>query len=347
MPDFNRDPREKLSLDEIESRELAEKKEKKKFNLFAGAFRDGKGVDKDELAIADNPTFVNFFRLCWRKLNQLLSVNLLTICGNFPIFFFFFAMSGYMSIHTVSPNYAVYAPLRGAMLFHNSPAVSALWTIYSRTSPVTVHTTGDYVFMGLAFLLFFTFGPVRAGVTYILRNMFRGKPVFLLQDFFDTIKRNFRQALILGILDLALLGLIIYDIVFFWLNYSASAMMTAMFFMSLWMLVLYFLMRPYLWLMLVTFDMSIWKMVKNSLRFVAAGLKRNIMVLLGTLFTAAFEYALLIVYFPLGVIFPFVILPAFLMMMGVYGAFPKIKQYMIDPYYEEVGKTGRRAEDAE
>ncbi|MBO6052183.1 MAG: hypothetical protein J6Q17_00460, partial [Clostridia bacterium] len=78
-------------------------------------------------------------------------------------------------------------------------------------------------------------------------------------------------------------------------------------------------------------------------RFVVAGLKRNVLVLLGTLFTAAFEYALLLVYFPLGVIFPFVILPSFLMMMGVYGAYPKIKQYMIDPYYEEIRGSGRAA----
>ena len=96
MPDFNRDPRERLSLDEIEELEQAEKAEKKRFNIFSRSNKDGKGVDKEELAIADNPTFLNFFKLCGRKVNELLSVNLLTILGNFPIFFFLFAMSGYM-----------------------------------------------------------------------------------------------------------------------------------------------------------------------------------------------------------------------------------------------------------
>ena len=334
MPEFNRDPREHLSLDQIEEMEQAEKAEKKKFNLFSRAYRDGKGVDKEEIAIADNPTFLNFFKLCWRKLNELLSVNLISIVGNFPIFFFLFAMSGYMSIHTTSPNYAAYGPLRGAMLFHNSPAVSALWTLYGRTSPVTVHTAGDYVFMGLAFLLLFTHGPVRAGVTYLLRNMFRAKPVMILQDFFDAIKRNLKQALIVGVIDLCAVALLAYDIMFFYLNYNVSNMMTAMFFLSLWMVILYLVMRPYIWLQLVTFEISVWKMIKNALRFTVVGLKRNVMVLLGTLFMAAFEYALLLVYFPLGVIFPFVILPSVVMMMGVYGAFPVIKRYMIDPYYE-------------
>ena len=335
MPDFNRDPREKrMSLDEIEAAEQAEMAENKKFNLFSRAYRDGKGVDKEEAAIADNPTFINFFRLCWRKINELLSVNLISIVGNFPIFFFLFAMSGYMSIHTTSPNYAVYGPLWGAKLFHNSPAVSALWTMYGRTSPVTVHTAGDYIFMGLAFLLLLTHGPVRAGVTYLLRNMFRAKPVMMLQDFFDAIRRNLRQALIVGALDLIVLALMVYDIVFFYLNFQASTMMSAMFFLSLWMIVLYWVMRPYIWLQLVTFDISIWKNVKNALRFTAVGLKRNFLVFLGTLFMAGFEYMLLVVYFPLGVIFPFVILPSVLMMMGVYGAFPVIKKHMIDPYYE-------------
>ncbi len=335
MPNYNKNQRERLSLDEIEEMEQAEKKEKKKFNIFANAYKDGRGVDKDEVAIADSPTFLNFFKLCGRKINELLSVNLLTVVGNFPIFFFLFAMSGYMSVHTSSPNYAVYAPLWGARLFHPSPAVAALWTLYGKTSPVTVHTTGDYIFMGLAFLLLFTHGPVRAGVTYLLRNMFRGKPVMILQDFFDAVKRNLKQALIVGVLDLLLIALIAYDIMFFYLNYNTNNMMTAMFFVSLWMIVLYFLMRPYIWLQLVTFDITIGKMVKNALRFTAAGLKRNVMILLGTLFCAAFEYCLLLVYFPLGVIFPFVILISLVMMIGVYGAFPVIRRWMIDPYYGE------------
>ncbi len=334
MPDFN-ERNNRPSLDEIEEAEIAEQKKKKKFNIFSRAYADGKGVDKDEVAIADNPGFVNFFRLCGRKLNELLSVNLIAVVGNLPIFFFLFAMSGYMSVHTSSPTYAVYGPLWSAKLFHNSPAVAALWTVYGRTSAVTMRTTGDYIFLGLSLLLFLTHCPVRTGVTYLLRNMFRGKPVMMLSDFFDAIRRNWKQALAMGILDLALIGLMAYSMMFYYLNYNLNNMMTAMFFVGLWIIILYLVMRPYIWLMLVTFDISIGKMFRNALRFTVLGLKRNFLVLLGTLFVAAFEYALLITYFPLAVIFPFVILPSLLMMMGVYGAFPVIKKYMIDPYYEE------------
>ncbi|MGN1345749.1 MAG: DUF624 domain-containing protein [Eubacteriales bacterium] len=346
MP-YPNDPknREKLSLDEIEAREQEEKKrEKKKFNLFARAYADGKGVDKDEEQIAENPNLVNFFKLIGRKINQLLSVNLLFVFGNFPIFFFMLAMSGYFSIHTTTPYYLVYAPLRGALLFNPSPASSALWTIFQRQMEVPVFTTTDYVLFALTALLLVTWGPVRVGVTYLLRNMFYGKPVFMMQDFFDSIRRNFRQALTYGILDLGIVFLLVYDIIFFNLNYGANFVLNTMFFMSLCMALLYFFMRPYIYFMIVTFDLSLFKMFKNALGFTVLGVKRNFMVLLGTVLLCLFEYVLMFAYFPIAVILPFVILPALLILMGVYAVYPVIKKHMIDPYYEKIPDTAPEQE---
>lgn len=338
--DNDRNRSSHMSLDEIEAREQEEKKkEKKKFNIFAHAYDDGKGVDPNEERIIDNPNLVNFFKLVGRKINQLLTINIIMIVGNFPIFFFLLAMSGYLSIHTTSPYYTVFAPLRGAMLFHNSPAVSAVWTIYQRQAEVTVHTTADYVLLGLTLLLVLTFGVVRVGVTYIIRNMFRGKPIFMMTDFFGTIKRNLRQTIIYGIMDSVIIFMIGYDILFFNLNYGANFVMNTMFFMSLCLAVLYFFMRNYIYLMLVTFDLSIFKMFKNALSFTVLGIKRNAMALLGVLLLAGLEYVLLFAYFPLAVIVPFIILPSLIVLIGVYAAYPVIKKHMIDPYYEEIGEV--------
>lgn len=330
-----------LSLDEIEAREQAEirnakRAERKKFNIFNSAYADGRGVDEEEIAIAENPNLLNFFKFLGRKLNPLLSTNIMLVFGNFPIFFFLLAMSGYFSLQTTTPYYLVYAPLRGAMLFNQSPATAALWTIFERQMDVSVLTTADYVLFGLTGLLFITFGLVNVGVTYIIRNLFRGKPVFFFQDFFDAIKRNFRQALIYGILDILIIGLIGYDILFFNLNYGNHFVLDTMLFMSWCLALLYFFMRPYIYLMIVTFDLSLFKIFKNALYFTVLGVKRNFMFLLGTALVLLFEYVLLYAYFPLAVIVPFVILPALLTTMGIYAAYPKIKEIMIDPYYEEM-----------
>jgi len=337
MSNYNPNENKKLSLDEIEEMEQEEKrKKKKKFNIFSHAYDDGKGVDKDEIAISDNPNLINFFKLIGRKINQILSVNIIFILSNFPIFFFFLGMSGYFSVHTTAPVYSIFAPLRGAMMFDNSAATAALGTIFSRQAEITVHTTADYIFFGIAALTIITFGLSRIGITYILRNMFRGEPVFLLHDFFYVIKRNLRQGIIYGIIDVLITFLIAYDIVFFNLNYSASFGMSMMFFASLCLALIYFFMRHYIYLMLITFDLSIFKMFKNALYFTVLGIKRNFMAFLGTILLVLFEYFLMIVYPPLAAIVPFVILPSLLALIGVYAAYPKIKEIMIDPYYEQI-----------
>ncbi|MBE6542644.1 MAG: DUF624 domain-containing protein [Ruminococcaceae bacterium] len=336
----NYDPNQKnnLSLDEIEELEQEEKKKakKEKFNIFNRFNKESEGVDKDEIQIADNPTLPNFFKLLGRKLSQFFSVNIIMILGNFPIFFFLLALAGFFSIHTTSPYYMVFAPLRGAMLFDNSPAVSALWTVFSRQADVTVLTTVDYVLIALGALIIFTFGPVRVGVTYIVRNLFRGEPVFMMHDFFYAIKRNLRQSIIVGILDVGIVGLIAYDIMFFSLNQAASSMMQIMFYMSICLAFLYYVMRNYIYLMLITFDISILKMYKNALLFIVLGLKRNIMAVLGVVAVLMLEYFLMYVFFPLAAIMPFVIIPSLIVLISVYSAYPKIKEIMIDPFYQKV-----------
>ncbi|MBE6617910.1 MAG: DUF624 domain-containing protein [Ruminococcaceae bacterium] len=337
---------EGLSLDEIEELEEQEKRERRKqerrekFNIFNRINKDGKGVEKDEEIIADNPTLKNFFKLVGRKINQLLTVNIMMVLGNFPIFFLLLFATGYFSEHTTAPLYTNFAPLQGAALFNSdSPAIAALMTMFGRQGEVRILTTVDYVLLALGALVVITFGLVRVGLTYILRNMFRGEPVFMWHDFWYAIKRNLRQGITYGIIDLVIVGLLIYDTVFFNLNYNANMMMSTMFFMTLCMVMLYFFMRHYIYLMLVTFDMSISKMFKNALKFTVLGLKRNLMLLLGTVIMVIIEYIFMIYYLPLGMIIPFIILPSLLMIMGVYAAYPKIKEIMIDPYYEKVSHT--------
>ena len=332
-----------LSLDEIEEMEQEEienaEKEKKreKFNIFSRILnRDGKGVEKDEVRIADDPSFANFFKLIGRKLNQLLSINILFIFGNFPIFFILLAITGYFSVHTSAPAYSLYPILSGVMKFApSSPGLQALFAVFSRRQNITVFSTVDWILFGIGLLVVFTYGPVRVGITYLLRNMFRGEPIFFFHDFWYAVKRNLRQAIIYGVIDVLIVGLIIWDIIFFNLNYGANMMMSIMFFMSLALAVLYYMMRHYIYLMLVTFDLSIFKMFKNALYFTVLWIKLNIMLILGTIVLAALEILLMMVYVPLAVIIPFVILPSLVMMMGVYAAYPKIKEIMIDPYYEE------------
>lgn len=309
-------------------------KEKKGFNWFNRYNLEGKGVAKDEPKILENPGLLNFFKFYWRKLSRLLSVNLLMVFGNFPIFFYFIYKAGYFGIESSAPYYQVFAPLYGVEMMKDSPVTAALYGIFGIQVPISANTGTTLIFLALTALLFFTFGPVNVGITYICRNMLKEEPVFMMQDFFYAIKKNFRQGLVLGILDLGALLLLAYDISYFLENLTSTAMYI-MFYMSLLMFVLFFMMRFYMYHILITFDLSLFKILKNSLIFSLLGIKRNLMGLLGFVIVLAFNYMMFGMYTPIGVILPFIIVPATLMLIETYTAYPKIKQYMIDPYYSD------------
>ena len=323
----------------LDSLEAEEEKPKKRFRLFGRGYDvDGPGVDKDEPKAIENPTLFNFFKLLGRKLGKIVSVNALFIFGNFPILFFIIQMSSYLRNEFIANTSSMFPVIYGASLFEpDSPVLSSMLGIYGGVTPGYAHTIPSMILFVLSFLVIFTFGPVNAGATYILRNMVREEPVFLISDFKYAIKRNFKQAIPIGIFDIAVIGILIYDIMWFNTNaqVSSNGLIVPMLVVSWAALILYFFMRLYIYLMIVTFDLKFSKLIKNALFFAILGFKRNIMVLIGTLIITVLTLALCILFLPIGIIIPFTVFFGFLGFMGTYAAYPKIKQIMIDPYYAE------------
>ena len=306
--------------------------EKKKFNLYNFFSRkdDPVGVDPNEPLITDNPNFVNFFKLFVRKFSNITLINILTVLCNFPFFFFLIGISGYFSGHTTAPAYNLYPHLSQIVGEKLSPASAALYGTYSLQTNVTVLSTTDYVFFYLTLLLVFTIGISSVGAVYLHRNMVRGEPVFLLSDYFGTIKRNLKQALIFGVIDSIIIGLLVYDVAFLRANRMSGTTSGIMYVAIIFLILLYYLVRTYIYTMIVTFDMPIRKMFKNGLILSIVGFKRNICYLLGSAAVIALNYLLLTLYFPLGIILPFMIVPSALTFLGEYCIFPNVMKYMVE-----------------
>ena len=78
------------NMNDRQNEEPETQKKKRSFNPFEFLYnREGKGVDKEELSVLDKPGIKNFFKLLWRKFNQIFAVNLLQVFGNFPVLFIF------------------------------------------------------------------------------------------------------------------------------------------------------------------------------------------------------------------------------------------------------------------
>lgn len=303
----------------------------KEFKLFNYTL-EGKGVKKEP----EGPkNLKNFFKFFAGKFTRLVTVNMYYIFGNFPILFALLAFSGNLNRDSYAPAYKLFAPMLGLLRHSQSPVTMALYGLYGTQSEIGYPTTLTYIALCASALLIFTFGFVNIGTTYIIRNMIKGEPIFMWEDFWYAIKRNLRQGFIIGALDLVFTLLVGYDIVFFYYNTGASGVMNFMFYASLLLAVVWFWMRFYIYILTITFDLSIMKIFKNALIFSVIGFKRNIMATLGIAAMVFITYTLMLLVLPIGIIVPFVLLFADCSFMACYAAFPKIKEIMIDPYYTD------------
>ena len=322
--------------------ENEKKQQKKRFNIFDWYYRQGKGSDKADINALKDPSIINFFKLIGQKLGKLISANLVMVFGNFPIFFILIAMSNILSERSVAPLYQAWGPLYGAMTsVDSSQLISPLMGVFAPHTTVSVINTPTIVFYCLGALILFTWGFTKIGTTYLYRNMMSGEPVFPLSDTFYIIKRNIKQSLILGVIDIVIIAMFAYNIYFLSINYNASTLNAVMLFLTGCMALLYSFARPYAYIMVFTFDLKLRAIIKNALFFTILGVKRNLLSLAGTILLVAINFFIFQLYTPLGLLFPFVITLSIGDFMAVYAAYPNIIKYMMDEKdaYAVINKT--------
>ena len=305
-------------------------KKKKKFKLF-DMNRDGKGVYEQENR---KPTLKFFFVLTKRKFSQLLQLNLLMLFMVIPLIVI--ASLYLWGNKTPSLTEPLYAPLQGMETLMSTPASAAVADLSSIQMELPVLSTGMNILqIVMIVFLAITWGWQNTGAAYVLRGLFRGDPVFVFSDYFYAIKRNFKSAFCLGLIDFICSAVLVMDFVFFYTR-TGSFQLDVMYLMIFAISLIYIVMRFYLYNMLVTFDLKSFKILKNALIFSVLGIKRNVMALLGILLLLALQIFLIILLLPIGIsiplVLPFVYILALLGFIGTYAAYPVIDRYMIAPY---------------
>ncbi|MDD3193602.1 MAG: DUF624 domain-containing protein [Oscillospiraceae bacterium] len=201
----------------------------------------------------------------------------------------------------------------------------------------------------LAYLAFFlvgtfTAGPATAGAVYVLRNFATESPVFLVSDFFQQFKQNYKQSALAFFLNALALFACYASYLFYgeqlnlgFFNYVFKAMV-------LIMALLVAFETFHVFLMIVTVDLKLKDIFKNCFLFAILNVLRNFCSLLFAVGFLWLEYK----FFPLSMfIFPFIglTLPLFII---TFNAYPVVKKYAIDPYYETqetAGEDGTIFED--
>nr|DAI53010.1 MAG TPA: protein of unknown function DUF624 [Inoviridae sp.] len=191
-----------------------------------------------------------------------------------------------------------------------------------------------------------TIGMAQTGLTYITRNFVREKHAFIYGDFVDTIKKNWKQALGYGILNVIFTLIVIFDIFAYYnstaqfkdfsgwsvMNYLALALMFTVY-------IVFTFMKYYIPIMIITFKLRMKQILKNAAILAFAGLKRNLLISFFLLLCYAFAAALIIFTGYIGltiVLLLYIFLfPALRSMIIQHNVFPVVKKFIIDPYYKE------------
>ncbi len=146
----------------------------------------------------------------------------------------------------------------------------------------------------LAIILFLAslivYGPLTAGLTYCARNIATGRHIWI-SDLFTRAKRNFKQGIALGVIDIVLMfSLVMYaaadlsavqgGMLLFYQIMRIAAFVIAL---------IYFVARFYTYSIAVTFELSIKDIFKNSLIFCVLGFFKNLLAIL-ICFIAVFSF---------------------------------------------------------
>lgn len=315
---------------------MKDNNKKKRFKLF-DLQKEGKGISKNKANL--EPGLKKFFISYKDNFSKLVSVNIFMVLGNFPLFFLITTLAGvtkneiYLPLSDLFQNINGFFSSEGAV----SPFQMTLFSLVGLQNPTYTPSVLTYVFYGISALTFITFGLVNVGTAYIIRNLVSGEPVFVWDDFWYAIKRNWKQALPLGAIDAFICALLAFNI-YTTITASAEFLVSVMFWGNVVISVLYFFMRYYAYVQMVTFKLSVFKIIKNSMIFALLGIKRNIVALLGILLGIFLEILLLFgsggILVPLAVAAPLAILFSTFAYMKVYASYYKIKEIMIDPYLE-------------
>jgi len=311
---------------------LEKKNRLKKFKLF-DMNRDGKGIDPGE---DRTPNLKFFFKQFGRKFSKILSLNMLMIFQILPIIAAVFI---YLFVTPTTPTHVhpEYTVLYGMDFASSSATTSTNLGAFSYQLGIPEYGTGVYWAIGILIgILVLTYGWQKVASVYITRGLVRGDSVFILSDFFYAIKKNFRQGFFFGLIDCLIMFILGFNLIFF-LNSPPTMRNVIMQGTTLALICIYIVMRFYIYLMLVTFNIKIFKAMKNALIFTILGIKRNLLACLGLIIVTAIAVVpmlLLLPKFGVALVLPLIYYLGTCSFIYTYAAYPVVKKYMIDPIPE-------------
>ena len=147
------------------------------------------------------------------------------------------------------------------------------------------------LFLSLVFTITLGSGPASSAMAYVMREFSREEHVWLTSSFFGKMKENFKQELVVAVVDLVYAFVCPFAVIFY-LNQYISTGSVLWFFMLMLLAVFSFLfvsMHYYIHQLIVTFENKLKDIYKNAMLFAMSTVFQNIFL---TAFTLGILYVI-------------------------------------------------------
>lgn len=204
----------------------------------------------------------------------------------------------------------------------------------------------DLVFLNLLYIVFcipiVTIGPATAGLIKVARNYSQERSCFMFHDFWKAFKSNFKQTLVIGLVDIILAIWAVYMIVFYYnfsLYYDIGKVLLVV---SISLMLIVFLMHFYIYLLIVSTNLKMKQVLKNAFLLTSVGLKATLISFFTIIGVLAFMLLMIMTASYAGITIDLVIIAgivfSFLAFVICYNCYPIIRKYVIQPYYDKRGE---------
>lgn len=174
----------------------------------------------------------------------------------------------------------------------------------------------------------FTVAPATAGFTYVMRNYVREQHAFMLSDFWDNFKSNFKQSVIVYLFFSLIMSVAWFSLVFYISNLAQGTIYYVAMGITAALLLVLISANFYVYMLMVTMDLPTFGLIKNSFIFAIIGIRSNFFTFL---FAGPLLIAQLLFIIPFGIL----TLPIFGLSLCwfivCFNAYPWVKKYCIDP----------------
>lgn len=179
--------------------------------------------------------------------------------------------------------------------------------------------------------------PFVAGLTFVTRNYAREEHAFILSDFKDAVRENWKPFLINGAVCYLLFTVLSYSIPFYWQNSAGNPLFLVAASVCIAVSALLVFSQYYVPVMIVTFRLNLRQIYKNALIFSILGLGRNLLVtaLLAVLAFLLFLSSAVPLLLVLAALFTVFLLFAYCSFLINFAVYPLINKTMIQPYQKQ------------